>query len=422
MPCQPGGGQVFDAGGAGTRAAGGSARRSSRERVFDRSRGRSLSAPPYRPAHEGRPLTAKRCDVAIIGAGIAGLSAAHALVSAGRSVALYEARERVGGRLLSLSDEGVVDLGATWFWPNEPAVQALAQELDVPVFPQALNGDTMFEADDRGARRVRGNPIDVVSSRFTQGAQSLATRLAARLPAGTLHLADAVVRVVVKDDRVTIEASSGLTDADHVIVALPPALAVATLDFDPPLPERVRSVAALTAVWMGGVVKAVATFDAPFWRHTGLAGSAVSHVGPFREVHDHSGADGGPGALFGFSSAEQFRDRSPEQVAGAFCDQLGRLFGQAASLPRRVHVVDWSRERFTSPQAPSPHATTRTYGHELFHEPVAGRVHWASTETSAEYAGHIEGAIRAGVRAAAATRAGDGDATPDGKAGLSPDL
>lgn len=361
-------------------------------------------------------MTANRCDVVIIGAGIAGLTAARDLISAGGSVAVHEARDRVGGRLLSLDDGGAVDLGATWFWPDEPAVQALVGELDVPVFPQALDGDTMFEADSKGARRVPGNPIDVVSSRFAAGAQSLATHVTAQLPAGTVHLADAVTRVVVSGGGVTVESASGLTTADHVIVALPPALAVATIAFDPPLSQHVRSVAALTAVWMGGVVKAVATFDAPFWRRTGLAGSAVSYAGPFREVHDHSGPDGSTAALFGFAPAEQFDGQSPEQIGSAFGDQLWRLFGAGASAPRQVHVIDWSREQYTSPRAPSPRATTGTYGHALFQEPVAGRVHWASTETSALYAGHIEGAIRAGAHAAAATTAGGGDVTRDAQA------
>ena len=349
-------------------------------------------------------MTGKRCDVVIIGAGIAGLAAARDLVATGSSVVVHEARDRVGGRLLSLDDGAVVDLGATWFWPNEPAVHALIEELDVPAFQQALDGDALFEPDSTGVRRIAGNPIAVLSSRFTAGAQSLALRLADRLPAGTVHLADAVVRVVVADDGVSVQSASGVTTACHVIVALPPALAVDTITFDPSLDERVRSVAALTAVWMGGVVKAVATFDEPFWRRTGLAGSAVSYAGPFRELHDHSGPVGSPGALFGFAPAEQFAGQSPQQIGDAFGDQLSRLFGAAAAAPRSLHILDWSRERYTSPASPSPHATTRTYGHAVFQEPVAGRLHWASTETSAEYAGHIEGALRAGASAARATR------------------
>lgn len=347
-------------------------------------------------------MTANRCDVVVIGAGMAGLTAARDLISAGRSVAVYEARERVGGRLLSLDDAGAVDLGATWFWPGEPAVQALVAELDVPVFAQALDGDTMVEADSSGVRRVPGNPIDVVSFRFAAGAQSLATRLTAQFPAGTVQLADAVVGVVVTGGGASVESTSGRITADHVILALPPALAVATITFDPPLSERVRDLAASTAVWMGGVVKAVAMFDAPFWRCTGLAGSAVSYPGPFREIHDHSGPDGSPAALFGFAPAEQFDGQSPKQIGDAFGDQLSRLFGADASGPRQIHLMDWSREQYTSPPAPSPRTTTATYGHPLFREPVAGRVHWASTETSAEYAGHIEGALRAGAHAAAA--------------------
>ena len=349
-------------------------------------------------------MSANRCDVLVVGAGIAGLTAARDVVSTGRSVLVHEARDRAGGRLLSLDDGAVVDLGATWYWPDEPAVQALVEELDVPVFPQALAGDTVFEPHSGHPRRVAGNPIDVVSSRFTAGAQSLATRSAAQLPAGTVHLGDAVLRIVMDDDGVSVESASGVTTAGHVIVAVPPALAVDTIAFDPPLDDRVRSVAALTAVWMGGVVKAVATFDEPFWRRTGLAGSAVSHAGPFREIHDHSGPDGRPGGLLGFAAADRFAAQSPHQIAGAFREQLCRLFGAAASVPRSVHAVDWSGERYTSPASPSPLATTRTYGHPVFQEPVAGRVHWASTETATQYAGHVEGAVRAGRSAATATR------------------
>ena len=72
----------------------------------------------------------------------------------------------------------------------------------------------------------------------------------------------------------------------------------------------------------------------------------------------------------------------------------------APADPRRIHVTDWSREGYTSPRVPSPRASTATYGHPLFQQAVAGRIHWASTETATDYAGHIEGAIRAGTQAA----------------------
>jgi monoamine oxidase len=153
---------------------------------------------------------------------------------------------------------------------------------------------------------------------------------------------------------------------------------------------------------MGGVVKAVAVYDQPFWRDAGLAGSAISHPGPFQELHDHSGTGGRPAALFGFAPAAQFDGAPPEQIAAAFGRQLARLFGPDAARPRAVQVTDWSREQHTTPRAPSPSASTLTYGHPLFQQPTCGRIHWSSTETSSDYAGHIEGAIRAGTRAARA--------------------
>ena len=344
-----------------------------------------------------------RVDAVVVGAGIAGLTAAQHLLAAGRSVAVYEARGRVGGRLLSVAGaHGAVDLGATWFWPGEPCVQELADRLGVATFEQALSGDAMLEADaSHGPQRIRGNPIDVSSGRFTDGAQALALRAAEELPAGTLRLADPVTALHVEDHRVLVTASSGQIACEHVVLAVPPALAVDTIRIAPTLPPHVRSLATSTTVWMGSVVKAVAVYDGPFWREQGLAGAAISHVGPFRELHDHSGPGGSPAAIFGFAASDHVRGATTEQTAVVFAEQLGRLFGPDAARPRQVHVVDWSRERWTSPVAPSPGAGTSTYSHPRLREPVHGRLHLASTETAPAHAGHVEGALRAGAHAAA---------------------
>jgi len=345
---------------------------------------------------------ARHVDAVIVGAGIAGLTAARALLGAGRTVAVHEARDRAGGRLLSISDEeGAVDLGATWFWPNEPHVQALAEQLGAGTFEQSLDGDAVFEADARGPQRINGNPIDVRSGRFTWGAQTLSLRAAEQLPPGTLSLSNPVTAVHVQEGRVLVAAVGGTVSASHVVLAVPPALAVENIAFAPELPEPVRIVAESTAVWMGAITKAVAVYDAAFWRHAGLAGAALSHLGPFREMHDHSGPDASPAAIFGFASSDQFAQATTTQIAAAFVEQLTRLFGPQAASPRQVHVVDWSRERWTSPASPSPRASTTTYSHPQLQEPLLGRLHWASTETAPAYAGHVEGAIRAGILAAA---------------------
>lgn len=63
-------------------------------------------------------------DVAIVGAGAAGLQAAYLLTNSGLSVALIEARSRIGGRILTLRPEGSaipVELGPIFVhgWPPE---------------------------------------------------------------------------------------------------------------------------------------------------------------------------------------------------------------------------------------------------------------------------------------------------------------
>ena len=54
-------------------------------------------------------------DTVVIGAGVAGLTAARSLVHAGRRVVVLEARDRVGGRVWTDRSDGfITDLGASW--------------------------------------------------------------------------------------------------------------------------------------------------------------------------------------------------------------------------------------------------------------------------------------------------------------------
>lgn len=342
-----------------------------------------------------------RCDVVIVGAGIAGLSAADTLTRAGATVMVLEARDRVGGRALSTpAGEQRLDLGATWFWPNEPTVQALRTELGLEAFPQRAAGDALLETPNERAQRLDGNPIDSPAYRLNDGMQSLAERVADRLSCGTLRLEDPVSALTLTPQGVRVEALHTRLLAQHVIVAVPPALSAEQIRFEPDLPLHLRRIAESTAVWMGSTVKAVAVYEKPFWHSEGLSGSAISYSGPFREFHDHSGPDSALPAIFAFAPADAFAGVSLEDAKHSFLAQLERLFGADARGATRVYVQDWSRERYTTPTAVAQESSTATYGSSQFNEAVGGRIHFASTETATAYAGHVEGAIRAGHSAA----------------------
>jgi monoamine oxidase len=80
-------------------------------------------------------------DVVIVGAGVAGLTAARLLHRQGVSLVVLEARDRVGGRTLSQRvGREVLDLGGQWIGPTQDRLAALAKELGVETFPQHHQG------------------------------------------------------------------------------------------------------------------------------------------------------------------------------------------------------------------------------------------------------------------------------------------
>jgi len=100
------------------------------------------------------------CDVVVVGAGIAGLTAARELSGAGMDVRVLEARDRVGGRTLNHSvGEGgdqVVELGGQWVGPTQHQVLALAVELGLETYPTHAAGEHVFEDDGGTTSRYAG--------------------------------------------------------------------------------------------------------------------------------------------------------------------------------------------------------------------------------------------------------------------------
>ncbi|WP_020139593.1 flavin monoamine oxidase family protein [Streptomyces sp. 351MFTsu5.1] len=106
-----------------------------------------------------------RTDVVVIGAGLAGLSAARDLVAAGKSVAVLEARDRVGGRLLNheLGDGQVTEIGGQFVGPTQDRILALAKDVGVETYRAEVPGENVYVHHGR-ARRFSGHtPPDLLA-------------------------------------------------------------------------------------------------------------------------------------------------------------------------------------------------------------------------------------------------------------------
>jgi monoamine oxidase len=95
-------------------------------------------------------------DAIVVGAGLSGLAAAARLQAAGKRVRVLEARDRVGGRTLSVDFHGgPVDLGGQWVGPTQTRTLALVEELGLELVEQFRGGDRLVDFDG-SVRRYRG--------------------------------------------------------------------------------------------------------------------------------------------------------------------------------------------------------------------------------------------------------------------------
>ncbi|MEM7309813.1 MAG: FAD-dependent oxidoreductase [Planctomycetota bacterium] len=232
-------------------------------------------------------------------------------------------------------------------------------------------------------------------SRIVGGSQSISLAMAAQL-GPRVRLNQAVELIRHHEDRVVVETASLRVHARRAVVAMMPK-DVAKIAFDPVLPpERV----ALQDGWVGAPgAKFHAVYPTPFWRDQGKSGQAFSDTQFLALTFDNSPPDGTPGILIGFPGDESSIPADPALRQQLVLESFEHFFGPEAQQNVDYAEYLWQDDPWAGGcVSPLPPGFLTGFGPAL-RTPV-GPIHWAGTETSEVWCGYMDGAVRAGERAA----------------------
>jgi monoamine oxidase len=147
--------------------------------------GAALALPSGVTAAGRKARRQRRVDVVIVGAGLAGLTAARQLTKAGHEVCVLEARDRVGGRTLNhhVSKGVIAEAGGQFIGPTQHRIAALAKEVGVKTFKTYNSGEDLLYARGQLSRYpASGLPPDPDVQQAVIAAVTQLDTMAAKVP------------------------------------------------------------------------------------------------------------------------------------------------------------------------------------------------------------------------------------------------
>jgi monoamine oxidase len=398
-------------------------------------------------------------DVAIIGAGAAGIGAARALEDTSLSVIMLEARDRLGGRAFTrqLENNIIFDVGCGWlhsadrnkfvgiaeqlgfdidrgrphwsqqtfnigFPPKErqeyfkemdafyDRIEAAAEAgLDRPASDFLLPGNRWNAMLDCISTYVNGVELDRVSVhdadayedtefnwRVKRGYGALVAAYGAPCP---VAFDTKVTLIDHSSERIRIETSRGTLAARKVIVTVPTnVIANASLRFVPALPEKTEAAQGLPLGVADKVMLALDNDGDALPKDGHLRGS-ITKVGT-GSYHLRPQGFASIEGYFGGRFARELEDAGDGAFAATAIDEIVALLGSDYRKKLRPLAASrWARDPFA----------TGSYSHALpghagarakLATPVNGRIFFAGEATSPNYFSTCHGALESGIRAA----------------------
>ena len=351
--------------------------------------------------------------VIIVGAGISGLVAGYDLTVAGYDVTILEARDRIGGRVLTIrspfSNEHYVEGGAARIKPSHDLTIAYANHFNLTLDPfYATNGD--YVDFSNGSRTIIDNTTYLNTSygstlrknylKIRGGSDQLTNAFANSSElSNKIYLNSAVTSIAQNSDNVIVNTGGNQFQADKVLCTVPLTV-LNKINFTPTLSSNKQTA------MNGGFRYAPATriyiqFKNRFWENESLNGWGNTDLPEeiWQPSWDMSGNTGVLMSYLRWSAAENMDTLNDNERNNAVLNRWENIFEGSinnfdSGISKSWALDEWSKGAWASP------TTTQN---ENLNDSIAqseGRIHFAGEHASNDR-GWMQGALFSGLRAAA---------------------
>lgn len=340
-------------------------------------------------------------QVIIIGGGLSGLTLAYLLEQKNYDITLIEASPRLGGRIQTVIGAlgTPMELGATWFSEDHIQLLSLLAKLGHKKYEQYTKGVSLFQTNKFEPPQEFSVPeAESPSYRIVGGSERLIDRLKEKLLQTKILLNTKVEDISIDQNDLMIKTNHSTIRCAKVIICMPPQLA-ASIQLPNQIPNSLFTLLPTVQTWMAGSIKFTVEYERPFWREKGFSGMLYSHAEIIAEMYDHTNFEENKFGFTGFLNG-RFAAFNQEIRKSAVLSQLSKLFSQEALEPTSYFDKVWNDEYIIhdSKIIERPHQNN---GHPLLQESyLDGKLFFSGTETSTQFSGYMEGAIRSAISVA----------------------